>query len=192
MGMLDKALAEGKKAIALAPNGADTNAIYSFTLLSLGRYEDALATINKAIHLNPITPMWYLLAQGTAYGNTGQYEEAITAYKKALLLNPKYLVVLHRLGTVYRMVGQYKEAIAAFKKVIHLNPNYLRAHIELAASYSLTGQKEKAHAEAKEVLRIDPEFSVDRWVKTEPGAIKSLRRDQKDVYINALRKAGLK
>ena len=192
MGMPDKALAAGKQAIALAPNGADTNALHSYTLLALGRNEEALATINKAIHLNPIPPNWYLLAQGLAYQNTGQYEEAITAYKKALLINPKYLLVLYRLGIAYRMVGQYEDAIAALKKVIHLNPNYLWAHIDLAASYSLTGQEEKAHAEAKEALRISPKFSVDRWAKTGPGGLKSFRRDQKDIYITALRKAGLK
>jgi tetratricopeptide (TPR) repeat protein len=123
--------------------------------LALGRNEEALTTINKAIHLNPITPMYYLMAQGIAYQNTGQYEEAIAAYKKALLLNPDYFL----------------------------------AHIGLAMSYSLTGQEEQAHAEAKEVLRISPKFSVDGWAKTGLGGYK---RDQKDIYINALRKAGLK
>ena len=155
IGMLDKALAAGKQAIALAPNGADTNALHSFTLLALGRNKEALATINKAIHLNPIIPMYYLIAQGIAYQNTGQYEKAIEAYKGALLLNPDYLV----------------------------------AHIGLAMSYSLTGQEEQAHAEAKEVLRISPKFAVDWWAKT---GLRGYKRDQKDIYINALRKAGLK
>jgi len=152
LGMLDKALVAGERAIALAPNGAEINALHSANLLSLGRNEEALARINKAIHLNPICPMWYFAVQGVCYRNTGQYEKAITSYKKALLLNP----------------------------------NYLPVRVNLAVSYSLTGQEEKAHAEAKEVLRISPKFSVDRHVKANPVSFR------KDIYINALRKAGLK
>jgi len=49
---------------------------------------------------------------------------------------------------------------------------------------------EKAHAEAKEILRINPKFSFD-------GLFADFRfgcyeGDQKDVFINALRDAGLK
>lgn len=135
--------------------------------------------------------MYYFLGQGVAYENLGQYEKAIAAQKKALLLNPNYLHSLFRLGRAYRTVGQYEEAIAAFKKAIHLNPNYLHAHIGLAASYSLAGKEEKAHAEAKEVLRINPKFSVDGlFAKNLP--FKCYEGDRKDVYVKALRKAGLK
>jgi len=154
MGMPDKALAAGKQAIALAPNGADTNALYSYILMALGRDEEALATINKAIRLNPITPLWVLAVQGHAYLHLGLYEEAIAAYKKAL----------------------------------RLNPDYLAGHVALAVSYSLSGQEEKAHAEAKEILRLSPKFSVE-LVKPMLAAYK---KDRKDIFVNALRKAGLK
>jgi len=156
MGMPDKALAEGKKAIALAPNWADTSVMHSFTLLVLGRYEEALATINKAIHLNPITPCWYLFGLGMAYQLIGQYEEAIAAHKKGLLLNPNFL------------------------------PN----HLALAVNYSLTGQEEQAHAAAKELLRLSPEFSIDWCLNA--TIYGEFKKDQKDIYINAMRKAGLK
>jgi len=66
----------------------------------LGRNEGSLATINKAIHLNPATPMYYFLEQGRVYENRGQYEGAIAAYKKALILNPNYLYALYRLDVV--------------------------------------------------------------------------------------------
>jgi adenylate cyclase len=191
MGMLDKALAAGKQAIALAPNGADTNALHSATLYFLCRNEEALSTINKAIHLNPIPPMYYFLFLAKAHDNLGQYEKAIAAYDKSLIVNPNYLHSLAGLGESYRKMGRYEEAIAALKKVIHLNPNYLNAHVRLAASYSLAGQEEKAHAEAKEVLRINPEFSVD-GLFAKDFRFTCYQGDQKDVLINALRKAGLK
>ena len=155
LGMLDKALAAGKQAIALAPNGADTNALHCYVLLALGRNEEALAAINKAIHLNPITPMWYFESQGRIYLTTGQYEESIAAYKKLLLINP----------------------------------DHLEAQVELTICYSLAGQEEKAHAQAKEVLRISPKFSVEGYIE---NSFTHAKRDRKDIYINVLRKAGLK
>ena len=189
LGMLDKALASGERAIALAPNGAEINALHSANLLRAGRNEEALARINKAIHLNPISPMWYFTVQGFAYRNTGQYEEAVQSFKKALLLQPKYTSAMLGLGMVYNIMGQNEEAITTFKKLLQVNPNSHRAHIQLAISYSLTGQKEKAHAEAKEVLRTNPKFSVDGFAKS---YLKGHKKDQKDIIINALRKAGLK
>ena len=154
MNNFDKALAAGKKAIALAPNGADINAFHGLVLLALERNEEALAAINKAIRLNPITPLWFIAIQGHAYLHLGLYEEAIAAYKKTLLLNP----------------------------------DYLPGHVALAVSYSLSGQEEKAHVEAKEILRLNPKFSVEQ-VKSMLAAYK---KDRKDIFVNALRKAGLK
>jgi hypothetical protein len=50
------------------------------------------------------------------------------------------------------------------------------------------GREEDAHSEAAEVLEIDPEFSLERYAKTLPFKNKS----NKDRYVDALRKAGLK
>ena len=189
LGMLDKALAAGKRAVAHAPNGAEINAAHSATLIRMGMNKEAIDRINKAIHLNPIPPMWYFTVQGFAYRNTGQYEEAVKSYKNAILLKPEYVTTICGLGEVYSMMGRNEEAITTFKKALQLNPNFHRAHIELAISYSLTGQEEKAHAEAGEVLRLDPEFSVDAFANS---FLKGHKRDQRDIRINALHKAGLK
>jgi tetratricopeptide (TPR) repeat protein len=92
------------------------------------------------------------------------------------------------------MVGKYEEAFEAFKKVIRLNPNYPYAHVSLAANYSLAGKEEKARAEAKEVLRMNPKFSVDGMFAkgSRFGWYPCYEENQKDVFINALRDAGLK
>jgi len=188
LGLLDKALAAGERAIALAPNGAEINALHSATLLRVGRNEEALARINKAIHLNPICPMWYFTVQGYAYRNTGQYEEAVNSYKKAIHLKPEYVTTICGLGEVYRMMGQNEEAISTFKKALQLNPDFHKAHVQLVVTYSLTGQEDRAHAEAKEVIRTNPEFSVHGFDKSYLGGYK---RDQRDMIIKALLKAGL-
>ena len=51
----DKAIAEGERAVALNPNGADTHAYFAPILFSAGKPEEALAMIKKAIRLNPFS-----------------------------------------------------------------------------------------------------------------------------------------
>jgi hypothetical protein len=58
----------------------------------------------------------------------------------------------------------------------------------LAATYIMMGREKEAPAEVAEHLRISPNFSLDWWAKTIPLKEQS----EKDNFINACRKAGLK
>jgi tetratricopeptide (TPR) repeat protein len=122
--MFDKALATGKKAIALAPNGADVNALHTSTLLLLGKYEEALAIINKAIGLNPITPIYYRLAEGAANLSLGRHDKAIVAYKKALRVNPDYFPAHVALVVAYSHGGKEEKARAQAREVLRIDPNF--------------------------------------------------------------------
>ena len=51
--------------------------------------------------------------------------------------------------------------------------------------YSLSGREEDARTEAAEVLRINPKFSLEKFEKAATGK-------DKETFIGALRKAGLK
>jgi TolB-like protein/Tfp pilus assembly protein PilF len=189
MGLLDKALAEGKRAIELSPNGAEANAFHCLTLLALGRNEEALAAINKAMRLNPISPKWYFVLQGDAHRNMGRYVEALASYKKALHIDPNAQHALVGLGVTYTMMGQYEAAIEAFKREIRFNPDFLSARVALSATYALSGQEKKALDEAKEVLRIDPEFTIDGFAKAFLAGDETGKRK---TMITTLGKAGLK
>jgi class 3 adenylate cyclase len=65
----------------------------------------------------------------------------------------------------------------------------IAARVEgLAAAYIYMGLQEKARASAAEVLRLDPRFSLNSHEKLIPLKNRDLIR----IYIDALRKAGLK
>ena len=74
-------------------------------------------------------------------------------------------------------------------KAISLWPDYLGAHIGLTAAFSLAGRVEEARSEATEVLKINPEFSLGDIAK---NGYYNYKNDEKERFINALRKAGLK
>jgi adenylate cyclase len=121
--------------------------------------------------------------------NAGRQEEAIASYKKAIRLNPfPQSHFYHGLARSYFFTGQYEEAIAACKKALHRNPDNVFAHLALAASYASSGREEEAHAEAAEALRINPNLSLEYIAKTWP----TKKQAETELYVNALRKAGLK
>ena len=60
----DKAIAEGERAVALDPNGADAHERYANGLYTADRLKEAIPMFQKAIRLNPI-------GSSTAFSNLG-------------------------------------------------------------------------------------------------------------------------
>jgi adenylate cyclase len=120
----DKAIAEGEKAAAHDPGGADAHAWLGMALNSADRPKEAIPLFEKAIRLNPNGPTWYFLNFGTSYRLTGQYQEAITQYKKALRVAPNNIMAHLGLAATYSLLGSDEEARAEAEEVQRLNPKF--------------------------------------------------------------------
>ena len=120
----EKALAEGERALALDPNGADVYYYYASGLTFAGMPEKAIPLFQKAIRLNPLCPSGYFLMYGHALRITGRFEEAVSAYKKALQRAPDYIVTHIALAATYGMMGREKEARAEAAEVLRINPKF--------------------------------------------------------------------
>jgi adenylate cyclase len=80
----EKSLAQAERAVALNPNMAAPNLHLGGALFRLGRYEEAIQSLEKAIRLDPKGPPFFFVLLGEAYCFAGRYEEAIVAAKKAI------------------------------------------------------------------------------------------------------------
>jgi len=139
-GQPEKAIAEVERAIALAPNSAQSHAVYGWALYELGRYEESIAILKKAIRLNPIPDSIVFYFLGTAYFLNGQHKEAITALKKAIHLQPKNLFAHVRLAATYAISGHEDEAHAEAAEVLRLNPEFT---LERLAGFTFKSQDER-------------------------------------------------
>jgi adenylate cyclase len=120
----DKAISEGERAVALAPNGANAHAWMALFLTLTGRHEEAVRYCGQAIRLNPMPPGWYFRFMGVAFFGAGRYEEAIAAYKKALHQAPDDIITHGALTSAYSWAGHLEEARAQAAEVLRINPTY--------------------------------------------------------------------
>jgi adenylate cyclase len=120
----DKAIAEIELAVTGNPNSADDLARLGLAFIFCGMPKEAIATLKKAIRLNPIPPSWYPSALGWAYGISEQYEEAISAFKKAFEHSPDNLFAWQGLATTYSLSGCEAEAHSAAESVLRIEPRF--------------------------------------------------------------------
>jgi adenylate cyclase len=192
-GKPEEAIAMFEKALGLNPNRPSWYAgNLAVARAGTGQTEEAITTMREVFNRNPkdADSCRYLSAV-LIFG--GRHEEALVMAKKAVSLkemSPSPDAFLYdTLGTSYRMMGQYEEAIAAFKKAIDFWPEYIYGRIGLTASYSLAGRMEVARAQAAEVLKINPKITMEDIAK---NGYFDYKKTDKERFINALRKAGLK
>jgi adenylate cyclase len=127
----DEAVNYGEKAVAVNFNDPTIAVILAIRYHHLGRFDESIALIKKAMRISPYYPAFYLKFLAPSYILAGRYDEAIETSKLMLERSRK---------------GE-------------INP--LDAHIVLAEAYAELGQMDNAKAQAEEVLKINPKYSLE-------------------------------
>jgi len=120
----DKAIEESELAVSLNPNDADCVVLLSVVYKTVGRIEEALSLLEKAIRLNPLPPNWYLHEYGTCFRLLGRYDEAIAVPKRILERSPDYLNSRLNLTLTYAMSGKEDDARKEAVEVLKLSPDF--------------------------------------------------------------------
>jgi adenylate cyclase len=185
---LKKAFELAEKCKALDDTHGGCYSTLSHAYLMKRDYDKAISEGKRAVELGPNNSKW-AVNYGWALRSVGRYEDALLEYERALRLNPlDQARPLEHICTTYNMMRRHEEAIETCNKVIELSPRSLPLYINLAVAYSELGQMEEAREAADKVLKMNPNFSMDSFEKALPYKNKSDR----DLYVNGLRKAGLK
>jgi tetratricopeptide (TPR) repeat protein len=109
-------------------------AVYlAYDLYYLGRFEDALALINKYEPVLPDDKDLPLVA-GNVYAHDGKSDEALKAYTRSLELDPKMATGYVDRGFVLNDLKEPRKAANDFQTALRLQPDYGEAHLGLAFS----------------------------------------------------------
>jgi adenylate cyclase len=185
---IKKAIESAKKTVVLDESYPNAHALLGFLFTMLGQHDKAIAEAKKGVALDPNSASAHQFL-GLALRFGGRPEEAIPVIEKAIRLDPfAPSTYIFNLGLAYLFAGKNEKAIRECKKATDCEPNNLGAHLALAGAYGLSGREEEARTVAAEILRIDPNFSVEDFSRR----LTYKNQGDKDRFIGALRKAGLK
>ena len=150
---------EFKESISTNFNYAPAHHYFADYLKAMGRFEEALAEIEKARELDPLS-LAINIGVGHVLYLSGQYDRAIEEYKRAVELEPGYMATHVWFGRPYLERGMYDEAIAELKTAVALSGESTIALAMLGHGLASAGRNE----EAMRILEKLRENSRSRYV----------------------------
>jgi TolB-like protein/tRNA A-37 threonylcarbamoyl transferase component Bud32/Flp pilus assembly protein TadD len=134
---------EHQRAIELNPNYATAHHWHAYGLGLTGRNKEALAEIELARSLDPLSTIINAEVALVLYWGR-QYDRAIVEAQKALELEPNNGPAHAYLGEIYLTKGMYKDALAEFQIFLTLDRTDPGTSAYLAAAYAAAGNREEA------------------------------------------------
>ncbi len=102
---------------------------YAYALAKDGRYEEALATLDRLKNPNTAEALNY---RGYATRKLGRTDEGIGYYLKAVALDPNYTLVREYLGEAYLVKGDVTDATAQLSTIEKLCGTTCEPYLTLA------------------------------------------------------------
>lgn len=159
-----------RKILEEYPNNADSWHLLGLVAYQVGKYEEAIKNINKAISINSNQAIFYSNL-GMAQDALGNEDESMESFRKALEINPSYdkaYLAHYNLGVYYMDRGKIKEALEHYNKAIELNKNFFEARWNRSLVLLLLGRFEEGWKEyeyrfKKEKPTDTRNFSKPKW-----------------------------
>ncbi len=179
-----KGEAELKKAIEINPNNSDAHRFYAVLLTVLGRPDEALAEMETARRLDPLSLITNAL-KGQSFFYAGRDAEAIDQSNKTLEIEPNFWIAHLMLARVYLRQNRFDEAFAEAKKAGEFSGGNSEAASLAAYALAKSGRRDEALAMLEELKSR----SNERYVPSYNIAMIYNGLGMREEAINQLEKA---
>ncbi|MGC2164530.1 MAG: tetratricopeptide repeat protein [Gallionella sp.] len=136
--------------------------VLGVALSQMGRNEDALRPMQKAVELSPGDA-----DANSNLGNTlqilGRLEEAEVSCRRALQIKPDFAEAHNNLGNTLRNLGRLDEAEASYRSALRVKPDFAEAHNNLGNALRESGKLIEAEENYQRALRLRPNFADARY-----------------------------
>jgi TolB-like protein/tetratricopeptide (TPR) repeat protein len=150
---LDESAKEFERGIELNPSYATAHQWYGrLTLLATGQFDHAIAEMNRAIELDPISPIIHA-DLGSVYIGARRYDEAIKEFRTALELDPQFYWAHRNLAAAFELSGAPENAIVEYHKALELSDDP-RVLAFLGHAEASLGRQNEARAILKQLSEI--------------------------------------
>ncbi|TAL18810.1 tetratricopeptide repeat protein [bacterium] len=148
------ALDHAQRALDIDPQYSDALLIFGQVFTKTGRFDDAVAILERANGMDPGSADFYLAENAEARGD---FPEAERLYKKALSLTPGDVGSNFNYGLLLVRLGRAAEARERFGEVLRASPTHPQAHLQLGLISAGEGNIEQALASFKEAVKKAPD-----------------------------------
>jgi serine/threonine-protein kinase len=153
---------EYQRAIELKPNYATAHQWFgNDSLVSLGRFDEAIAEGKRAIELDPLSPIINADLGVTLY-LARRYDDAIEQLRKTVVIDPTFFYAHYNLGIALQLKGDLSAAISEYEKAKQLSYDSFTIAL-LGAAKGLAGDKKAVEQALKEVDQIFQSQDVDEY-----------------------------
>lgn len=122
--LLDRALGSYRQALALRPGWVEAWREMSGTLVGLGRFDEALEAVDKALALDPEHAGSHAARARALFIGKAQFAEAATSFERALRLNPQGGWYALQLAHCAALLRDFPRGEAAARRAIELQEQF--------------------------------------------------------------------
>ena len=154
---------EFKRAFELSPNYPTGHMTYSWYLMPMGRFDEAIAEAKRAQELDPLSLVINNVV-GISYEFAGQPDQAIEQYKKELEMDPNFIGPHRHLGWVYLRRGEFSEAFKEYQKAFVLSGGSVPDIADQAYAFAITGKRSEAIKTLEQLKRLSKQQYVSTYL----------------------------
>jgi tetratricopeptide (TPR) repeat protein len=152
------------RAVSIDPSDSYAWNARAWALDHLGRWDEALAAIERAETLDPSVPT-YPFSRSWFMISMGRPAEALAAAQRAAAIDPpggpiEQLLICNS----YFYLGRYEDAVLACQKSAALY-NWWVPQMYMAAAYAHIGDLSKANVARDALLKTEPGFTISRYAQ---------------------------
>lgn len=122
--------------------------------VKLGRVDDGISDLKRALSLRPSPSVWNDLA--SAYASRDDFAHAQPAFNESIRLDPASYETRLNYAAVLSRMGRNAEAIDQIRQAMRIAPTSPEPRIYLALTLAQNNRRAEAAAAAEEADRLDP------------------------------------
>ncbi len=172
---------ELRRAVELNPNYADAHFVFGSTLPAVGKLDEAIEEMRKALVLDPLAPhhsRW--LARFLLYAK--DYDAAIEQSRRTLEINTDYIYSYLDIGSAHLGQGDAEEALKCYRRGQSLESAVRSYDALLVRALAAMGEREEAEA----IMERLEEEAKQRYVRAEILAMGYAALGQHDLAFERL------
>jgi len=131
------------------------------SLLTLGRFSEALEIFNEGLKLNKDSTR-LMVDKAECLYRMGRLQDAFNLLDQALALEPQKPEIWYHRGNIYSSAKKFQEALQCYDRALHFNPHMAEVWSRKGAMFDLMGNSRDALKCHDKAIKINPRLS-EAW-----------------------------